>query len=186
MRYFHAALIIFSATLFVARAQETTTNAPKTEIELFEAQTGQVLVKGFSQIGSISVSAGAVSVNCKESFNASGGRKFYGVAIVFTGNNQASDRLIVDYDELNSLLNGMDYLNKITYDVTSLPGFEATYLTKSGFRIVAYSSRRQGGIQMFLQYEDDPRISITSDQMAQLEGLIGQAKTTLDSLRTAK
>lgn len=170
--------------VFVSRAQDT--NAPKTEIEVFEAQTNAVIVKGFSQTGSMSVGTAVISVRCKESVNVNTGRKVYGLAVDFTEGNQPRERLFVDYDEIDSLLNGINYLVKITYDVTPLPGFEACYSTKSGLRVVAYSSRRQGGIQTFLQYSDHPRMALTSDQMTQFHGLIGQAKDTLDSIRNAK
>jgi hypothetical protein len=64
-----------------------------------------------------------------------------------------------------------------------LPGFEAEYVTKSGLRIIAYSSRKQGIVLTFVQCRDRPRISLTSEQMTQLESLIGQAKASLDALR---
>ena len=169
---------------FVSRAQDT--NAPKTEIEMFESQTGAIIVKGFGQTGSMSVGATVVSVRCKESVNVNSGRKAYGLEVDFTEGNQPRERLFVDYDEIDSLLNGINYLVKITYDVTPLPGFEACYSTKSGLRVVAYSSKRQGGIQTFLQCPDRPRMVLTSDQMTQFHGLIGQAKDTLDSIRAAK
>jgi hypothetical protein len=187
MRQFCIILIAVCSMAFAARAQDST-NAPKTEIELFEEQTGRVIIKGFSDLGSVNTGAGVITVRCKESVDAVNGRKQYGIAIKFAGNDRSSERLVIDYDEINSLISSMDYLGKITYDATSLPGFEAVYSTKSGLRIVAYSVRRQEGIQDFLQFGDSLRISLASDQMAQLEGLLGQAKTTLDSLRagTAK
>ena len=80
----------------------------------------------------------------------------------------------------------MDYLQKISYDVTPLPGFEAVFSTKSGLRIVAYSSRRMGGIQTFLQYGDSPRIPLASDQMAQIRDMISQARTALAALMSSK
>ena len=91
---------------------------------------------------------------------------------------------LVDYDELDALLNGMDYLGKITFNVTPLPGFEATFTTKSGLQLIAHGDKQQGGIRMFLQYNDGPRIPLASDQWTQLSKLIQQAKATLDSLRT--
>jgi hypothetical protein len=185
MRHFYFIAIAACSMAFAVNAQNTT-NAPNTEIELFEAQTGRVIVKGFSDIGSVNTGSGVVTIRCKESTDATNGRKLYGVAIRFAGNNRFSEKLVVDYSELDSLASSIDYLGKITYDVTSLPGFEATYSTRSGLRIVAYSSRRQGGIQTFLQFGDNPRVLLTTDQMTQLEGLIGQAKTMIDSLRTAK
>jgi hypothetical protein len=174
----------FCSFALATLAQDT--NALKTDIGVFESQTGTVIIKGFGQTGSITVGADVISVNCKASTNASTGFKAYGLAIGFSGNDQPRDRAIIDYDEIDSLLNGINYLSKITYDVTPLPGFEATYITRAGLRVVAYSARRQGGIQTFLQYGDRPRILLTSDQLTQFYGLIGQARDNLNSLRTAK
>jgi hypothetical protein len=80
----------------------------------------------------------------------------------------------------------MDYLGKITYNMTSLPGLEATFTTKSGLQFMALGSKQQGGIRTFLQYNDGPRIPLASDQWTQLARLIAQAGATLDSLRTPK
>jgi hypothetical protein len=185
MRYFYFILIAAGSLALACHAQETT-NVFKTDLETFEAQTGTVVVKGFGEVGTISMSTGTISVRAKESVNASTGSRQTGIAVWFTGNDQAVERLVVDYGELDSLLNGIDCLGKITSDATALPGFEADYSTKSGLQIIAYSSRRQGVILTYLQFCDRPRIPLTSAQLTQLEGLIGQAKTSLDSLRTAK
>jgi len=46
----------------------------------------------------------------------------------------------VDCDEIDSLLDSINYLNKISCDVTPLASFEASYSTKSGFRVVPTAS----------------------------------------------
>jgi len=180
--------VIFAAAcclpVLMSRAQDT--NAPKTEIEFFEARTGTLMVKGFSQIGSMSVGTAVITVRAKQSLNVTSGHKIQGLAIDITEGNQPRERAYVDYDEIDPLLQGIKYLGQINYDVTPLPGFEAFYSTRSGLRVVAYSSRRQGGIQIYVQYADRPRIVLTSDQLTQLQGLIGQARETLDALKTAK
>jgi hypothetical protein len=174
----------FGWIAFVSQAQDT--NALKTNIGVFEARTGAVIIKGFGQTGSMSVGADVISVRCKESTDAGTGHKIYGLVIEIAASNQPKERALVDDGEIDSLLNGINYLGKITYDVTALPAFEAVYTTKAGLQIIAYSSRRQGGIQTFLQYGNGPRILLMSDQMAQLQGLIGQARNTLDSLKATK
>ncbi len=162
------------------------TNALKTDLGVFEAQTGTVIVKGFGQIGSMTVGTDVISVRCKASTDVTTGHKAYGLAIEIAATPQFRQRILVDYDEIGSLLGGLNYLNKITYDVTPLPGFEASYTTRAGLRVAAYSARRQGGIQTFLQYGENPRITLASDQMAQLYGLIEQARNSLDAIQTAK
>ncbi|MGA2853494.1 MAG: hypothetical protein ABSE90_05130 [Verrucomicrobiota bacterium] len=184
MRKFCVVLIAAGCWLaFAARAQDT--NALKTGIGIFESQTGVVIIKGFGTVGSVSVDGAVISVRCKESASAATGHKDYGIAVVIEA-NQLREHAIVDYDELAPLLNGMDSLGKMTYSVTSLPGFEAVFTSKSGLQLIAHGDKQQGGIRTFLQYNDGPRISLASDQWTQLAKLIEQAKATLDSLRAPK
>jgi len=183
LKYLIALIAVGCSMGLAARAQDT--NALKTEIGLFESQTGVVIVKGFGQIGSVSTSAATISVRCKESTSAATGRKDYGIAIEIAA-NQGRTLAIVDYDELDGLLYSMDYLGKLNFGVTSLPGFDATFTTKSGLELIAYGNKQQGGIRTYLQYDDSPRIPLASDQWTQLVNLINQAKATLDSLRTPK
>ena len=185
MRKLFVALIAAICSLaFAARAQDT--NALKTEIGLFESQTGEVIIKGFGQIGSVATGAAVISVRCKESASAATGHKDYGIAIEIDA-NQWRKLAIVDYDELDALLNGMDYLGKMTYNVTSLPGFEATFTTKSGLevdRLSATSSRAASGLTC--NTTTAPEFHSRRTQWTQLVNLIAQAKTTIDSLSASQ
>ena len=167
-------------------AQEMTNCLPRTDIEAFEAQTNTVIVKAMSLINSINMSSGSISVRSKESTDVSTGRKLYGMLLEFTGNGDWRERAVVDYGELDSMLDGIDYLNKVTSDVTTLASFEAAYATKSGFRVIAYSSRRQGNVQIFIQFDGDERIPLTSDQVSQFRDLVNAAKNALDALQSGK
>ena len=73
------------------------------------------------------------------------------MAIEIVANNQRVWKRVVDYDEIDAFLSGLDYLAKIDYNVTTLPTFVAGYTTKSGFRVGAFTSQRRGAIQFFLQ-----------------------------------
>jgi len=184
MRKLFVVLIAAICSLaFAARAQDT--NALKTEIGLFESQTGEVIIKGIGQIGSVATGGAVIYVRCKESTSAATGHKDYGIAIEIEA-NQWRRLAIVDYDELDALLNSMDYLGKITYNVTALPGFEATFTTKSGLELIAFGNKQQGGIRASMQYDDGPRIPLASDQWTQLARLIAQAKTTIESLSASR
>lgn len=167
---------------FAATAQYST-NAPATEIENFELQTDAVIIKGVDQIGSIATEAGTILVRCKESDNVASGQKQYAIAVTIE-DNQSRLVLFVDYDELDALIHGLDYLSKVTYDVTTMPAFDATITTRSGFRAGAHSERRQGSIQLFVQFAGTVRVPVTPDQFAQLQSLIVQAKTALDTARS--
>lgn len=178
-------LLLFAASAmsFTVRAQDT--NVFKTDIELFEAQTDRVIIKGIGTVGTISTPGGVIDVHSRESTDAGTGHKLYGA----TFDLERSDgrlRLVVDYDEMEAFLGGIDYLVRVTSDVTTLPSFNAQFTTKSGLSVIAYSSRKQGTIQFYLQFEDLPRIQLTSDQISQFRDLVSSAKKTLDDLNAGK
>jgi hypothetical protein len=164
------------------------TNMLPTELETLEVQTGMVIVRGTGQIGSMAIGNLNLAVSSKESLAVSAGPMKYGLAAEITGNNQRVSRLIVDYDEMDSLLSGLNYLAKIDYKVTALPAFVASYTTRSGLRIGAFTSQRRGAIQFFLQDRsvNGARILITPAQFAQFQTLMEQAKKNLDELRTPR
>jgi hypothetical protein len=180
-------LILLAALCSLALASPAQeTNSLRTNLGVMEAQTGVIIIKGFGTVGSIAVGSDVISVRSKESTDVSSGLKSYGLAIQIEANSLPRERIYVDYDEIDSLLGAMDYLIKIKYDVTSLPGFEASYTTKAGLQVIANSVRRDGAIQHSLQYGDAPRIMLSSLQITQLYDLIEQARKNLDALKGDK
>jgi hypothetical protein len=171
---------------FALAAAAQDTNALKTQIGVFEARTGVVIVKGWGQTGSLAAGPAEIFVRCKETSDVSTGQKVYGLAVEIEGNSFTRERILIDDDEIDSLLNGLDYLIKINYDVTTLPSFEASYTTKAGLRLIASSVRREGAVQSFLQYGEQLRIPLSSVQMTQFYGLLEQAAKNLAALKTAK
>jgi hypothetical protein len=184
MRKFCVVLLAASG-FFAGTAPAQVTNVPLTKLEAFEAQTGMVMVKGTGQIGSLAVGALTITVLSKESINVGAGRKQYGLAIEAAENNQLVWKRVVDYDEIDSLVNGLNYLSIIDDKVTTLPAFVAGYVTKSGFRVGAFTSQRRGAIQLFLQdyTANSARILVTPAQLAEFLSLVEQARKNLDSLR---
>lgn len=173
----------FCSLALMSRGQVT--NVPPTELETFEAQTGTVIVKGASQIGSLAVGALNITVISKETLDVSTGRKEYGMAIELAENNRQVWKRVVDYDEFDTFISGLDYLARIDYPVTTLPTFTASYTTKSGFRVGAFTSQRHSAILFFLQdcSINGERIIISSAQLAQFQTLVEQTRKNLDLLR---
>jgi len=58
---------------------------------------------------------------------------FWG-AVEIGRQGQFKDMMLIDYDELASPLNAIDYLSKLDVSVSSLNSFDAAYTTKGGFR----------------------------------------------------
>jgi len=180
--------LLAAAGLFAGAVQAQVANVPTTALETFEAQTDKVIVKGAGQIGSLAVDQLNIVVIGKESLDASTGSKQYGMAVEVLANDQQLWKKMVDYDEMDSLLNGLDYLAKIDYKVTLEPTFVASYVTKSGLRVGAFTSQRRGVIQYFLQDHstNSARILITPAQLTQFQSLVDQTRSNLNSLRASQ
>jgi len=173
--------------LLVLQLHAQTNPGPGTILETFEQQTNIILVKGFSLVGSFNVDNTTISVDSREANDVTHGQKAYGILVEISRAAETGGTvrgaLVVDYDELDSLANGIDYISKVTWGVTQLNGFEASYTTRSGFRVIAHSDRRQETVNTFVQFGDGPRMPATGDQLAQLRSLITQAKASLDALK---
>jgi hypothetical protein len=175
--------VLLGGSLLAVQAQ--TTNAPRTDIEMLELQPDGIIVKGFGPAGSVNVGQGTLSVRVRESVNVDTGGKLEGLTLDFAlGGRHA--RAVVDYDEIAPLLKGLDYIQAVTYDVTKLSGFEATFQTKSGWQVSAFGSQRHTAIQTFIQFADTTKIELNSDQIAQLRNVIAQGLDMLNNLRASK
>jgi len=178
-------LAVIACAMFRAQAQDT--NPPPTEFQCFIQQTNTVIVRGFTVMGSVPLGNATVSVNAQEGNDISHGLKQYAVFVVLSDTDQEGRRYVlsqvIDYDELDSLAGAMDYIGKVTSDVSQLSGFEASYATKSGFRVISHSDRKQGTVNLSIQFSGYPRIAVSSDQLNQIRSLIVQAKSTLVSIK---
>jgi len=173
-----------------ARAQETNAclPVPATRLEAFDTNTDTVIVKATAPIGTVAAHGGEVSVRCREITDAGTGRRESGIIIDIAYGAQLEGTTLIDYDELDSLLDGLDYLGKLDWSVTPLPDFSAAYTTKGGFRAEAHGSRRTGNIEFAVRSTRiiAPRFVLSRDQLGQLRSLVEQAKAKLDSLRKGK
>lgn len=160
-------------------------NAPLTRLESFETNIAVVILKATTEVGSISVNAGEVTIKSKEITDTSTGRKEQGMAVEITARGQPKETLLVDYDEMAPLANAIEYITKLDVTATPLAGFDAAYTTRSGFRIAALGTRRTGTIQFGMK---DARtgsapVTFSREEMNQLSALINQARGILDAAR---
>ena len=190
MTKYNAILIaIVGLPLLAATSSAQVTNIccpvlPATRLEALETNTGIVIVKGVTLTGSLSASDGTVAVACKMNTDAAG-RRESGIRIDISLSGLNEEKLVIDYDELDSMLRAIDTLSRVDWTVTPLSSFNAVYTTKSGFRIAATGLRRSGVIEYSIAAsEPAKRMMFTQAQLAQFSALITQAKKTLDSIGT--
>jgi len=175
-----------SAFIRPASAQDTNAYAytPATRLESFATNTGTVVIRGSADIGVVQGSTGTIGLKCREASDASSGRKEVGISIDLNHNQQSKETRYIDYDELEPLIDALAYLNKVDWSITSLNSFDAAITTRSGFRASAFSSKRSGAIEFAVRTAGtgNPPILMSRDQLAELRGLLEQARTKLDSI----
>ena len=112
-------LAAWSALIMPVDAQETNLwpILPATRLEAFETNVGAITIKGTTDLGSVSAASGVVSVKAKEFTDTRTGRKEHGIAVEISRGGQYRDALLIDDDELGSLLTAIDYLSKLDVSV---------------------------------------------------------------------
>lgn len=178
-----AAAVALAAAL-AANAQDT--NALKTALGLFEARPGVLLLKGMDAVGSIPLGAAQLSLGCKQTRDVGSGQKVYGLIVQFDAPQLPRQTVLLDDDEVGSLLNAITYLVKLNSTATAQGGFEASYCSKAGLQVVADCLRKDGGILSYVQFEDYPRVPLTAVQMSQFANLIQQGEKDLEILKSAR
>jgi len=182
-----AASVCLAALTSSARAEET--NAfPKSHLEIFEATTGTVIIRGTDEIGSVAGKFGLVTIKCKEARDATTNQREFGITVTVRENEQMEDTTVVDYDELDSLLRGLDYISKVDWSISSLGHFEAAYTTRSGLKLSSYSSRRTGTIDAAVISNRNLRCRspMSMAQLAQVRVFIDQAKSKIELIQREK
>ncbi|MCX6922447.1 MAG: hypothetical protein NT154_04425 [Verrucomicrobia bacterium] len=183
-------IVIGSLLARSALAQETNLclPLPATKLEAFETNTDTVIIKATAPIGAVPAHSGTVSVRCREITDVGTSRRESGIIIDIAFGGPLEDVMLIDYDELDSLLDGLEYLGKLDWTITPLPGFDAVYTTKGGFRAAAFGSRRTGNIEFAVRSMRVVRspLLLSRDQLGQVRSLVEQGKAKLDSLRKEK
>ncbi|NOH78727.1 hypothetical protein F0231_03120 [Vibrio sp. RE86] len=183
---FIIALATLSCSVFASNLKDTVP-VPKTKLEQFSAKTGVVLVRGFEKIGSATgLYSTVVNVESKEFTNVSTGQKEYGITIEAfkeDGRYDKSHTTFIDYDEIDSLIAGIDYISKINPEVTQFQDFQADYSTKGDLKIstfssgdkvmAAVSSGKIGGVAAYYNLAD----------LSKVKDLVLKAKTKIEEVK---
>jgi hypothetical protein len=179
-----AALLLPS--VYAANLKDSVPQA-KTKLEQFSAKTGVVLIRGFHKIGSAQgLYNTSVNIEAKEFTNVTDGTKQYGITIEAFKENGKYDKQhtsFIDYDEIDSLVKGIDYITKVKSDITKLEDFQADYKTKGDLKISTFSSGEKvmsavtsgniSGVGAYFNIED----------LAKVKDLILKAKTKIGEIK---
>lgn len=168
-----------------AQTPKPSPDVPNTKLETFQARSGVVVIKGFTRVGRLRGIGGSVEVLSMQFTDAQTARKEQGIVIEVSesGRLERSDRSFIDYDEIDSLLKGIEYVGKIDKSVTPMTNFEAKYATKGDFSIIVFNDSE--GIQVAITSGRIGRVSVYL-KLANLEefkALLTTAKGQLDAVK---
>ncbi len=182
-------LLAIGAALFAIPCWAQTTNQPPpTALETVETATGIFVLKSSMPVGSLNVGSAVISVTSKQDtilnpINKNAQQSLYGCSLTVSANSQIIKTLI-DGDELNSLLQAIEYIRNVSWSVTALPAFDLSYTTKAGLIVSGFSSKRNGEIEFSIKGNGMQKgVVLTADQVGQLYSLLQDAKAKIDGWR---
>src|ERR1044071_64979 len=159
----------------------------ETRLESLMYETGSVIVKGYTRVGSMSGSRGTAYFTAWEVTDASTGRMERGVGVEITDSTQnrpdPDERAYIDYDELTPLLKGIDYIMRLDDKVTKLSRFEAQYQTRGGLMLVTFNTSNGYAAAISTGGGRRPRFVLRPTGLAEFRNLLERAKEALDAAR---
>ncbi len=186
------ALILLSVLGGAAHAQRprpTPTPDPYdeylTKMELLLEKTGTVVVKGSTVVGTVNGLRGAATFTSWEMIDAQANRAVYGISILISDPNRpdAAEVAYVDYDELDALIKGLDYLIKLENTATKLQRFEAQYKTQGGLAIFRFNTPGGYGTAVSAEGVRGPRLVLRPTGLVEFRDMVESARTIIDDAR---
>ena len=157
---------------------------PRTKLEALEDRHSTVIFKGFSRITTIEMRGVRIdAVEMREMGNVSRAK---GIVIVLrdSGERPKDGRALIDYEEIDPLLNAIDVISRVDETSTKLAGFEAKYRTLGDLEIGVFRQTRSGTAVIFRTgICDQATETLTLDDLAKVRAMIQEAKTRLDEIR---
>ena len=162
-------------------------SSPKTKLEEFSARTGVVIIRGFEEIGSVyGLYSTSIKVEAKEFVNVSTGKREYGITIEVKKEDGRYDKestSYIDYDEIKSLISGIDYIAKVDKSKTKFSNFQADYNTKGDFKISTFSTSGKIMVAVSSGHIGSVSAYYNLSSLTEIRTLIVKAKAKIDALK---
>jgi hypothetical protein len=183
MRYLSVLLLIVMFSLPSLAQEQEAQVEPATKLEAFQSRTGAVIVRGYSTVGTIRGLGGNVTVDARDFRDARNPtRRVTGISVSIkqTSRLERENTSFIDSDEIDGLLQGIEYIAKASREVTKLENFEAEYRTKGDFRVIVFNDSR-GQLSVAVTSGRVGRISayLKLSDLAEFRKLIVAAKSKL-------
>ena len=161
-----------------------------TKMEALASRSGFVVVLGFSSIGTVNGMYGtSVEVQARETRLPQTDTVAYGawVRVTEAGSYEKKSASYVDYDEIDPLLRGIDFITRADRSVTRLGSFQAEYRTQGDLTVSTFSSSSGEVLAGITSGEiSSAQAFFPLSQLNLVRGLLARAKEVLDSIRPAQ
>ena len=137
----------------------------KTELERFSSETGIVTIMGYEQVQRISALGGSIEIQKREVKNPNSPETKKGMLIKIN-RDRGTGSAFIDNNEIDGLIEGIEYISKVTSDVTSLKNFEISYVTNGGLKLTVFNGSdgslstavQAGSYQVFPEFSELPKL----------------------------
>ena len=160
---------------------------PRTKLEAFEVKYATVLIKGFTRIATVELQGIRIdAIELRDPRNASRAR---GVVIALrevetAGERPGDNRAYIDYEEIDSVISGLDAVAGVNETMTKLSGFEGRYRTLGDLEIAVFRQTQRGMAASLSTGICNRAITyLTLDELAKVRAMILEAKEKLDATR---
>jgi hypothetical protein len=180
-------LLCLASLLHDAQAQVTSPYPEEqpTNLEIFEARTGTVIIRGYTETARLQGGGGTIRITAQEMTDTRTRQKIYGLILEARDatSPERETRAYLDYEEIDPLLQALDQIIRTDRTITALANFEAAYRTPGGLEVTAFNGRQELQMGIFVGHYRRLGILFPLSRMTELRRLIAEAKAHLDATR---
>ena len=181
-------LCLLLAAACACAAQTPQTLEPDDYLTRLEAALetrGSVLIKGSTPVGSVTGLRGTASVTSWEIVDARTAVRVYGLSVAIRDNERPENEEVayVDYEEIDPLVAGLDYILKLENTATKLARFEAQYRTRGELSFYRFNTPNGYGTAVSVRERRGPRLVLRPAGLVEFRDLLDSAKALIDDAR---
>ena len=162
---------------------------PRNKLEDFDGRMETLLIKGRTWVGTLRVQNGSLRIEAIEIRDTLDSSRANGVVITIVPSETNAPteeiRSLIDYDEIDKLVNVLDTMAKADEKVTKLVNFEERYRTRGDFEAIVYRQISGAGAAAAIEggFFDRVRLLMAMEDLTKLRWFIAQAKDKLDEAK---
>jgi len=151
-----------------------TTNTPRTYFEAYNAVADAPLLRGMTVIGTLNNQINnPVEIRVEELINLQTSNTVYAVSLRTRLPNKQWEVDYIDYDELDGLIRGIQFVSQTDHSQTPMDNFEAAYRTRSGLSVLKVSNGNLGMRNQMASFVLDDLGRYLTAAKAKLDALAG-------------